>query len=106
MIFLGETKRKTPTAKSPEEMKSRLINLAYKEAEKRIANGSASSQIICHFLDLATEREELRNEKMRSDMRLSEAKIENLNKAENNERIAQEAIAAMKSYRGDFNEQY
>lgn len=75
-----------------------------REAEKRIENGTASSQILCHFLDLATEREKLRNERLRSEMRLSDAKIENLSKASMNEEIARKAIEAMRHYRGEDNE--
>lgn len=98
---MGEVKRKKPPARSPEEYENRLISLSMKEAERRIMDGTASSQIICHFLDLATERERLKNERMRSDMRLSDAKIENLSKASMNEEIAQKAIDAMRCYRGE-----
>lgn len=77
-----------------------LINLAVDLAEEKLKNGTASSQIICHFLNLATEKAKLENERLKSDMRLTDAKIKQTEKSANSEELYSQAIKAMMLYSG------
>lgn len=101
---MGETNqksgRKTP-ARTPEQRENQLISLAVDEAEKRLRKGTASSQLICLLLNLATTKAKLELEKMRSDLRVSEAKIRQIDAQENNGDLYAEAIRVFKEYSGD-----
>lgn len=93
--------RKSTPARTPEGRENQLINLAVDEAEKRLRNGSASSQLICLLLNLATTKAKLELEKYRSDLRLSEAKIRQIDSQESNGELYEKALRAFKGYSGD-----
>ena len=57
-----ESKRLRPVL-SPEARENLLISLAMDRAEEKLLNGTASSQLITHFLKLGTEKERLEREK-------------------------------------------
>lgn len=95
------TKKKKIPAKSSRQRENQIINMVMDVVEERIANGTASSQILCHFLKLATERERLENERLKSDMELSKAKIRQIDMQENLAELYEGAIAAMNQYRSD-----
>lgn len=99
-------KRKQIPARTPEAREQQLINLAVDEAERRLRNGTASSQIISQLLKLATTKSQLENEKLRSDISLQHAKEREIDdKASNNDLFA-EALAAFKGYKGDVDDEY
>ncbi len=99
-------KRKQTPAKTPEARQNQLINLAVEEAERRLRNGTASSQIITTLLHFASTKAMLELEKMRSDISLSKAKEKEIvDKASNSELYAR-ALEAFKSYKGDKDEDY
>lgn len=93
-------------SRSPEANEGYLVNLAMKRAEEQLQSGKASSQLICHFLKLGTERERLNNEKLRSDLKVAEAKIKSMETAEKSAKLYEEAIEAFKSYSGAIEERY
>lgn len=98
-------KRKQTPARTPEARENQLINLAVDETERRLRNGTASSQIITVLLKLATTKCQLEIEKLRSDISLQEAKKQEIaNKATSSEMYAQ-ALAAFKSYKGITDEE-
>lgn len=97
-------KRKQMPARTPEGRENQLINLAVDEAEKRLRNGTASSQLIVTLLKLASTRAKLELEKLRSDVALQNAKKEELeNKVSNNDLYAK-ALEAFRSYKGVMDE--
>lgn len=99
-------KRKQMPARTPEGRENQLINLAVDEAEKRLKNGTASSQIIVTLLKLATTRAQLELEKLRSDIALQKAKEQEIeDKASNNDLYSQ-ALAAFRSYKGVTDDNY
>lgn len=102
----NETKRtrKMATARSPETREKQLINLAYNEAEQRIKNGTATSQLLTFFLKLGTAREKMEMKRLESDLRVAEAKIRQMDSQNNLEELFAKAITAMKRYGGDNNE--
>lgn len=96
-------KRQMP-ARTPEARENELINLAVEETEKRLRNGTVSSQILTVLLKLATTKAQLELEKLRSDISLQRAKEQEIeDKALDSERF-EKALAAFKSYRGDIEE--
>lgn len=102
-----ETKRKMRPASNPEARENQLIALAIDLAEQQLMDGTASSQVISHFLKLATAKEKLEREKLEKEVELVKAKTENLQQAKRIEELYANAINAMKSYSGqtpDFEE--
>lgn len=75
-------------------------------AEKRIQEGTASAQEIVHFLKLGSSREQLEQQRLQAEVALQMAKVEQLQSARNMEGLIEEAIAAMRSYRGETVETY
>ena len=90
-----------PPATTPEGRENQLVALAVDLAEKQIRDGTASSQVISHFLKLGTVREQLEREKLKAEIALSNAKVENLASSGKLEELASQAIAAFRSYSGN-----
>ena len=93
------TKRSRP-ALSPEARENQLISLAVDLAERQIRDGTASSQVITHFLKLGSTREKLEQEKLIKDQELIDAKKESLTSSKSIEVLYTQAIEAMKTYTG------
>lgn len=98
-------KRQQTPARTPEARENQLINLAVEETEKRLRNGTASSQIIVTLLKLATTRAQLELEKLRSDVSLQKAKEQEIKDKASNADLYAQALAAFRSYRGDPSEE-
>lgn len=90
--------------KSTEARESYLANLAYELIEKKIKDGTASSQILCMLIGLKTEKAQLENEKLKSDLEVANAKIKNLERQTSGEELMEKALAAFKSYSGAIDE--
>lgn len=93
-------------ALDPEAREGQLTALAVDLAEKQLRDGTASSQVITHFLKLATTKAKLENERLIEENRLLKAKTEALQSAKNIEGLYADAIKAMRNYsgQGDPNE--
>lgn len=95
---LGE--RPMRPAMTPEARENQLIALAVDLAEQQLLDGTASSQVITHYLKLATEKERTEREILKKQVELLEAKTENLKSAKRMEDLFEQAMEAMKEYRG------
>lgn len=91
---------KSHPAATPEERENQLVSLAFDRAEQQLRDGTASSQVITHFLKVATLKYERELEKLKQENELLIAKTSAIRSAENMEKVYSEAIAAMKKYRG------
>lgn len=89
--------RRAP-ATSPEARENQLIAAAVDLAEKQIIEGTASSQVLTHYLKLATTREQLEKEKLRNENELIKAKVEAIHSTERMEQLYENAIEAMRGY--------
>lgn len=89
-----------PPAKTPDGRESQLVNYAINLAEKQLREGTASSQVITHFLKLGTEREKLEREKIARENQLLQAKVDSLANADSSEKMYREALKAMARYSG------
>lgn len=87
-------------ATTPEAREQQLIAAAADLAERQIREGTASSQVITHFLKLGSMREKLEQQKLMQENELLKAKVEQLQSQKNVEELYTKAIEAMKSYSG------
>ena len=95
-------------ALTPEARENQLIYLATDLAEKQLREGTASSQVITHYLKLGSTKEKLEREKLEEENKLLRAKTENLQSQKNVEEVYLKAIEAMKRYsgNGDVDDEY
>lgn len=102
MARSSKVSRKNTPARSPEARENQIINAAYDEAEKRIRDGSATSQLLTFFLKRGCLREQMEIEKIRAELRLAEAKVKEIDSREDIKELYSKAMEAMKAYRGDM----
>ena len=96
------TKRGRP-ALTPEAREGQLVALAVDLAEKQLREGTASSQVITHYLKLATVRENLERERLIEENKLLRAKTKAIEDQKEYKELVAEAIAAMRDYSGRGN---
>ena len=101
------TKKKIRPALTAEARENQLVSLAIDLAEKQLIEGTASSQVITHYLKLGSTTQRLEKEKIENENALLKAKVEQLQSAKRTEELYTEAIAAMRHYNGqdDANEE-
>lgn len=103
-----DTRKKRPPATTPEGRENQLISLAVDVAEQQLLNGTASAQVITHYLKLGTTKERLEKEKLERENELLRAKAEALQSQRKTEELYENAIKAMRVYVGveevEFNE--
>lgn len=93
-------KKKGRPAITAEGRENQMIALAIDLAEQQLRDGTASSQVITHFLKLGTSRAELEKEKLERENELLKVKAENIKAQERSEELFINAINAMKNYSG------
>ena len=77
-----------------------MIALAVDLAEKQLLEGTASSQVITHYLKLGSTKERIEREILEKQKALIEAKTESLQSTKRIEELYTNAINAMKNYSG------
>lgn len=92
------TSKKRSSARSVEGKENEMIGLAIDEAERRIREGTASSQIITHYLKLGTTRERLEKDILEEKRKLLRAQTESIESSKRIEKLYERAIKAMKTY--------
>lgn len=92
--------KKLRPALTPEARENQMIALAVDLAEKQLMEGTASSQVITHYLKLGTTRERLEKELLAREVELKRAKTEALQSAKRIEELYTDAIKAMRKYGG------
>lgn len=83
-----------------EGRENQLISMAVDQAEKQIRNGTASSQVLTHFLKLGTTRELLEQERLRQENDLLRAKVKAQGNQQEIKALYEEALLAMRTYAG------
>jgi hypothetical protein len=96
----SQVRARRPTATSPEEREMQLADAAYDLAEDQIRSGTASSQVITHFLKAGSSRERLEQERMRHEVELMEVKKEQLEGQKRIESLFSDALNAFRGYAG------
>lgn len=95
----GVSKKGRP-ATSPEARENQMIALAVDLAEQQLRDGTASSQVITHYLKLGSTKERIEKDILLENKKLISAKTEALQSAKRSEELFAEAIAAMRKYSG------
>jgi len=96
----SEPNRRRP-ATTPEARENQLVSLAVDLAEKQLSDGTASAQVISHFLKLGSSREKLEQERLAHENELTRTKIETLASQQRVEELYMNALNAMRSYSGN-----
>lgn len=97
------TRKKIRPATTPEARENQLISLAVDLAEKQLLEGTASSQVITHYLKLGSTKEKIEQDILKEQKKLVQAKTENLQSAKRIEELYTKAISAMRNYSGQNN---
>ena len=77
-----------------------MVSLAVDLAERQLQEGTASSQVITHYLKLGSIRERLERERLEEENKLLRAKTEALESSKEIKALYEDALKAMKSYAG------
>ena len=91
------SKRSMRPALTPEARENQLISLATDLVEKRLREGTASSQETTHFLKLASTKARLEKQILEKQAELITAKTESINSQKNMEEVYKRAIDAMRN---------
>ena len=91
---------------SPKAREERIISKAMDLAEKKIEDGTASSQLICHFLKLHDPDEPIKREILERQRDLIVAKTENLKSQRRADEALDRVVRAMKRYSGASDDIY
>lgn len=89
-----------PPATTPEARENQLIAQAVDLAAKQLADGTASAQVITHFLKLGSSTEKLDQLKKQHEVELLEAKKEAMASGARTEELMRDALNAFRSYSG------
>lgn len=97
--------RKRAPASSQEARENQMAAMAEALSEKRMREGTASSQEIVYWLKVGSERERLERDKLRSEVNMLKAKKEALESGQRVEELFTDAMKAIKTYRGERNDE-
>lgn len=105
---LGSSKeppRKRAPARTPEARENQMISLAIDKAEEKLQNGTASSQIIVHYLKLGSMKDRTEREILEKQKDLLVAKTEAIKSQKRVDELYSQALSAMKTYSGAGNDE-
>jgi len=89
-----------PPAKTLEGRENQLVSLAIDLAETQMREGTASAQVISHYLKLGSTREGLEQERLIQENELLKARVEQLASGKRIEELYNAALNAMRTYAG------
>lgn len=95
----SDPKKRRP-ATTPEARERQLVSLAVDLAEQQLANGTASAQVITHYLKLGSSRETLEQERLALENEMTRAKTEQIASQQRVEELYTKALDAMRLYAG------
>lgn len=90
-----------PPALTVEDREDQLISMAIALTEEKMRNGTATNQMILHYLRLGSTKERLEKEKLKRENELLVARVKAIESNTQIEQLYQNALSAMKSYRGE-----
>lgn len=96
----GPERLRRPPATTPEGRENQMVSLAVDLAEKQLLEGTASAQVISHYLKLGSTRERLEQERLEQENKLLEARVDAMASAKRVEELYSQALNAMRSYAG------
>lgn len=96
-VVEGSMRRQTP-AITPEGREDQMIAYAINLAEEQLRNGTASSQVITHYLKLGSMRERMEKEKLKEEIKLLTAKTEAIKADREKNELYAQVIEAIRTY--------
>lgn len=90
--------REFPPAQSLEQKEDQLALLAMERAEQQIREGTASSQVLCHYLKIGSSKERLEKEILGEQKKLIVAKTDQIESQKRIEDLMTNALAAFTRY--------
>lgn len=87
-------------ATTPQGRENQMVSLASDLAEQQLREGTASAQVITHYLKLGSSREVLEQERLRHENELLKVKREAIASQQRIEELYVKAIDAMRTYSG------
>jgi DNA-binding ferritin-like protein len=93
--------KRRPPSTTPEGRENQLISMAIDLAERQLRKGTASSQVISHFLKLGSTKERKELEILEEQKKLMQAKTEAMQSAKRVEELYKNALDAMRNYSGN-----
>lgn len=106
---INESVKPMRPALTPEARENQMISLAVDLAEQQLRDGTASSQVITHFLKLGSTKERIEKEILEKQKSLIDAKTKTLQSTEKMEALYEKALSAFRGYSGqesDDDEEY
>ena len=94
-------RQKRPPSMTPEGRENQLVSLAVDLAEKQLLDGSASSQVITHYLKLGSTKDQIEKEILIEQKKLITAKTQALQSSKKVEELYLNALNAMRNYSGN-----
>lgn len=86
---------------TPEARENQMVSYAIDLAEKQLREGTASSQVITHYLKIGSTKERIEKEILEKQKELIVAKTEALQSAKRVEELYENALKAMRNYSGN-----
>ena len=102
----AQQKRRRAPATNPEARENQLIALAVDLAEKQLSEGTASSQVMTHYLKLGSTRERKEQDILEKQKELLAAKTDQIYSAKKVEELYKNALDAMRTYSGQGGEEH
>lgn len=88
-------------ATTPQGREHQLIAKAVDLAEQQIEDGTASAQVLTHFLKLGSSREKLEQQRIRHENELMEVKKQTMQAAQKSDALFKEAMDYFRAYTGN-----
>lgn len=101
----NSVKERGKPALDPEVREAQLISLAVDLAEQQLRDGTASSQVITHYLKLGSSKDRIEKEILSKQKELITAKTEALKSQQRVEELYANALKAMREYSGNVREE-
>lgn len=112
VIFVGRKKQpefsndlpQMPVFESEEALENAMISQATRLAWQQLCDGTASSQVITHYLKLGSTKERIEQDILRKQAKLIDAKTESIKDQKKSEKLYQDALNAFRTYSGQRQE--
>jgi hypothetical protein len=95
------TNSRRKPASTPQGREIQMISLAERLAENQLRDGSASAQVITHYLKLGSSREQIEQKRLEGEVELQKAKIESMASTQRLEEMYSKAMQAFRGYQGN-----
>lgn len=100
-VKVSNSKTQIRPATTVEARENQLISLAVDLAERQLLDGTASSQVMTHYLKLGSTKERIEKEILEKQKDLIDAKTQSLQTSKKIEEMYENALNAMRNYSGN-----